>query len=81
MILVAYSNSSKTDWILALSGSRKLEFTTKGMNPFFLTEKEIARMLNHAAEVQQYADQVTEIYFFGAGCSGPDKHELVSNGL
>lgn len=27
------------------------------------------------------ADSIKEVYFFGSGCSSPDKHEIVSNGL
>lgn len=81
MILVADSGSSNTDWILSLSDSHRLEFSTKGINPFFLSEKEITKLLYHTTEIQPYTERVKEIYFFGAGCSSPDKHELVSNGL
>ncbi|MXV13942.1 N-acetylglucosamine kinase [Hufsiella ginkgonis] len=81
MILVADSGSSKTDWILSLPGSEKLTFHSSGINPFFLTDKDITNMLMHTPEIQPYVDQVEEIYFFGAGCSSPDKHEVVSNGL
>ena len=28
-----------------------------------------------------YGASITEIYFFGAGCSSPDRHEIVSNAL
>lgn len=81
MILVADSGSSKTDWILAVSPEENLEFSTQGINPYLIGDKEIVRILAQAEEIKPYHDRVSEIYFFGAGASGPDKHEIVSNGL
>lgn len=81
MILVADSGSSKTDWILSLPDNKKLTFRTAGINPFFWPEKEIVNLLNTVPEVQTYYRDVTEIYFFGAGCSSPDRREIVSNAL
>ena len=28
-----------------------------------------------------HGDDITEIYFFGAGCSSPDRHEIITNAL
>lgn len=81
MILVADSGSSKTDWILALDAKNTIEFNTKGINPYFTNEKEISRLIANEPTVKSYADQITEVYFFGEGCSNPDKREMVSNGL
>lgn len=83
MILVADSGSSKTDWISSLSTStdKKLEFTTGGMNPFFVTEKEIIKTLQNTTGVQGLAKDIDEVYFFGAGCSSPDRREVISNAL
>ncbi|PJJ80163.1 N-acetylglucosamine kinase [Mucilaginibacter auburnensis] len=82
MILVADSGSSKTDWLLTQPDGDPIEFRTPGLNPYFLTEKEIVKILqDRGADMLAYAAKVTEIYFFGAGCSGPDRHEIVSNAL
>ncbi|RYZ92686.1 MAG: N-acetylglucosamine kinase, partial [Sphingobacteriaceae bacterium] len=82
MILVADSGSSKTDWLLAVPQQPPVAFATDGLNPYFLTEKEIVKIIqSQAKDLLVYADQVTEIYFFGAGCSSPDRHEIVSNAL
>lgn len=81
MILVADSGSSKTDWISSLPADDKLEFTTGGMNPFFLSEKDIVKILQNHTGVQKIAKDIHEIYFFGSGCSSPDRRELVSNAL
>ena len=81
MLLVADSGSTKADWILTRSDNQTLHFRTKGINPFFLSEKDIAQIFQNASEIQEYTDQVKEIYFFGAGCSSPDRREIISNAL
>ena len=82
MILVADSGSSKTDWLLALPNQEYKKFRTNGLNPYFLTEKEIVKILQEqAADLLQQSTAVSEIYFFGAGCSSPDRREIVSNAL
>lgn len=81
MLLVADGGSSKTDWILQLNDQTTEKHTTGGVNPFFWSEKEIIRSLNNFKPFNIIADQVTEIYFYGAGCTSPDRRELVSNAL
>ncbi|MGV3510138.1 MAG: N-acetylglucosamine kinase [Sphingobacteriaceae bacterium] len=81
MILVADSGSSKADWTITLSETERKSFRTKGINPFFVNEKEICKLLSGYDEIQQYNSKIKEVHFFGAGCSSPDKREIVSNGL
>ena len=81
MILVADSGSSKTDWIITTNNTESIKFSTKGINPFFINEREIARIFSQDQEIKKYAEQAKEVYFFGEGCSNPDKREMVSNGL
>ena len=81
MILVADSGSSKADWIIIKSDTERIEFSTKGINPFFVNEKEICKHLSGYSEVQEYNSKIKEVHYFGAGCSSPDKREIVSNGL
>lgn len=82
MILVADSGSSKTDWLLHVPNEQPKEFATPGLNPYFLSEKEMIKILqDKAKDLVVLGEQVTEIYFFGAGCSSPDRHEIVSNAL
>ncbi|QQL49531.1 N-acetylglucosamine kinase [Mucilaginibacter ginkgonis] len=82
MILVADSGSSKTDWLLAVPGQEPLKFRSKGLNPYFHNEKQIVKILqDQAADLIAHSNEITEIYFFGAGCSSPDRHEIISNAL
>lgn len=82
MILVADSGSTKTDWLLKQPDREARAFRTTGLNPYFLTDKEIVRIMqDQAPELVAYGAEVKEIYFFGAGSSSPDRHEIVSNAL
>lgn len=81
MILVADSGSTKTDWILVTPGEPNLEYRTAGINPFFLSDKEMLKLIGKQENLMAQAENVNEVYFFGAGCSSPDKREAVSNVL
>jgi glucosamine kinase len=82
MIIVADSGSSKTDWLIESPGSEPEEFRTAGLNPYFLSEKEIVKIIqSQGSEIVKKSPQITEVYFFGAGCSSPDRREIVSNAL
>ncbi len=82
MILVADSGSSKTDWVLASNKQPPVKFSTGGLNPFFLNEKEMIKIIQDQAPVMvNHFPLIQEIYFFGAGCSNPDRREVVSNAL
>jgi glucosamine kinase len=82
MILVADSGSSKTDWLLNREGGNIKQYHSAGLNPYFLSEKEILKILQEQlSEMITFAADIKEIYFFGAGCSSPDRHEIVSNAL
>ncbi len=81
MILVADSGSSRSDWRLSVPEDKPLSFTTKGLNPFFVSEKEIERVVHDVEEIMPYVPGISEVYFFGSGCSSPDRREMVSNAL
>ena len=72
MILIADGGSTKVDWI-ALDKNKKEVFKTrtKGLNPAILTSDVIFDRVNHNFELTRYKNKVTEIYFYGAGCSTP----------
>ncbi len=80
MILVADSGSTKTDW-MGYSPNEPIRFNTQGINPYFLNAQDIAKLFSKKKDLGFNPEDVKEIYFFGAGCSSPDKHEVISNGL
>lgn len=80
MILVADSGSTKTDW-MGYSVDKTIRFSTQGINPYFLNAQDIFKIFTKMKDLEDIASKVKEIYFYGSGCSSPDKHEVISNGL
>lgn len=67
MILTADSGSTKTAWILT-DGSDSRGFTTSGLNPYHTPPDAIRETL--AKELLPHTGtDVSEIYFYGAGCT------------
>lgn len=81
MILIADSGSTKTQWALVKDGSVVKELFTKGINPFYQTEEEIRLELSTVLMPQVASEQIQAIYFYGAGCSFPEKKRIVQNAL
>lgn len=70
MILIAESGSTKCDWVLLESSSKEPKrIRTKGLNPAILGKKEIKKIITDQKEFTEFKDQITSIYFFGAGCN------------
>ena len=77
MILIADSGSTKTQWSVLEKGKVLRQILTKGINPFFQTEKEISLelQLHLLPELKEF--KIDHIYFYGAGCSFPEKKLIV----
>jgi N-acetylglucosamine kinase-like BadF-type ATPase len=78
MVLIADSGSTKTHWSV-LSGTDVLkEVFTKGINPFYQSEAEICHEieLNLMPELKDF--HIDGVFFYGAGCSFPEKKLMVS---
>ena len=73
MMLVADSGSTKTDWVAATLGGEWQRFHTPGFNPFFHDYEFVTNALKSDAGLSAIADQITRIFFFGSGCSSPDR--------
>ncbi len=72
MILIAESGSTKCDWVLLESASKEPKrIRTKGLNPAILKKKELKKIITDQKELTDFRDQITSIYFFGAGCNTP----------
>jgi glucosamine kinase len=81
MILIAESGSTKTDWSLLGSDSVLARFHTTGLNPFFTQEPDVTEAL--AAQFPQNMNPISvqRVQFFGAGCSSPDRNQIIHNGI
>lgn len=82
MILVAESGSSKTDWCL-LDGNREVKrISTIGLNPYFVSADFISDILKKSiVPLLDEFNPVTQVYFYGAGCSTDKMCEIVRQGL
>ena len=69
MILISDGGSTKADWIcLDKSGNQVFKTRTNGLNPEILnTEALLARIYDNK-EILSCKNEVTEVYFYGAGC-------------
>lgn len=82
-VIIADSGSTKTDWIL-LEGSRIVkEIKTIGFNPYFQTKDQISlEILNHLKpHLHDYLHQVSEIHYYGTGCSTVENCKLIEESL
>ena len=78
MILIADSGSTKTDWALVENGKAVKELRTKGMNPFQMSEEEIAEEVRTSLIEQMQTNEVDEVHFYGAGCTKECEGVLLS---
>lgn len=81
MICVADSGSTKTDWVVVDPESgAQAEITTIGFNPFFINPAEIGQALQ-AAFGPAHQKNITRVHFYGAGCSSPERNNIISTGI
>ena len=85
MILIADSGSTKTDWrfVDEENGAVLFEIKSIGFNPYFhSTQFILSTLIKTFSDVYNSVSQtVTEIHYYGAGCSSEDKNLIVRNAL
>lgn len=79
MIVIADSGSTKTAWIVK-DGERFMSFNSIGLNPFFVNSQKVANVVAETFK-DISVQQVEKIFFYGAGCSSPNRCSIISNGL
>lgn len=82
MILIVDSGSTKSDWILVEQNGNFVDsYKTIGFNPFFHSSNFIANEIEKNKHLMGIAEQVTRIYYYGAGCSSDHFKTIVAQGL
>jgi glucosamine kinase len=81
MILIADSGSTKTDWRLIDRTGQQHQFLTDGINPYYETEAVVARLLTDQLRPHLPPGPITAVWFYGAGCTGPEPEALLENAL
>lgn len=82
-ILIADSGSTKTDWVLLDKNNVISQFQTIGFNPYFQSSNDICSEIQHnfLPHIATQLDKIESIAYYGAGCSTPDKIQVVKQGL
>ena len=81
MRLIADAGGSKTDWRLLGEFNIIHQAKTDGLNPYFLSEAEIEGILRSDPLQMFPAEEIEEIVFYGAGCSGERQITRMENVL
>lgn len=80
MIIIVESGSTKSDWVL-LDGAKQSTFKTIGLNPYFHTEMEVESAILENKELAAQKENITQIMFYGAGCSAPHLNDIIRRGI
>jgi len=81
MILIADSGSTKCDWAECSSAGKIVKIhQTVGFNPKYTTDKSLLIDLKNSSLVS-IKDEVSEIHFYGAGCSSKKRNEDLENSM
>ncbi|WP_448699874.1 N-acetylglucosamine kinase [Mucilaginibacter sp. AW1-3] len=81
MIIIADGGSTKTNWCLITDEGKKVYFNTEGYNPYFSSKEYITQSLNESLPTDLEIDKVTEVNYYGAGCSVEDKKKIVQEAM
>ena len=81
MILIADSGSTKCAWAECSSVGEIVKIhQTVGFNPKYTTDKSLLIELENSSLVS-IKDEVSEIHFYGAGCSSKKRNEALENSM
>ena len=79
--LIAESSTTRTEWALIDSGEVLAHAFTSGLNPFFMTRREISHSIRLELPPEFFKLRWSHLYFYGAGCSGPEKNKIIESSL
>ncbi|UOR03508.1 N-acetylglucosamine kinase [Hymenobacter aerilatus] len=78
MIIIADGGSTKTNWCLIDNAGTRIYFNTEGYNPYFINTQGIIESLEKSLPDNLDLPAISEVYYYGAGCSTPEKVETVA---
>lgn len=81
MILIAESGSFKTHWRILKNNKETVEFNTLGLNPFFTGQAEISEQLINHFPPEINKNEISRVYFYGAGCGSSEKGQIIIEAL
>ncbi|MBQ6079413.1 MAG: hypothetical protein IJK93_03950 [Muribaculaceae bacterium] len=81
MTLIAESSTTRTEWSLVGGGEVLEHAFTSGLNPFFMSRREISHSIRLELPSAFFKRRWNHVYFYGAGCSGPEKNKIIEGSL
>ncbi|MBE9490770.1 MAG: N-acetylglucosamine kinase [Bacteroidetes bacterium] len=83
MIFIVDSGSTKCDWLAIDSKGKQLleKQRTKGLNPAILSAKKLYSTIEKNDILKQHSNEVTHVFFYGAGCGTEKPNLLLANVL
>jgi len=81
MILIADSGSTKTDWCFCNSNNATTQIKTVGFNPNYYPLSILETLANQAIPTNIENTDISEVFFYGSGCSGKTNIKNVENEL
>jgi len=81
MIIIADGGSTKTNWCLVTEEGKKVYFNTEGYNPYFSSTEYIIQSLKENLPTDLEKDVITEVNYYGAGCSTPEMRKIVEDAM
>jgi N-acetylglucosamine kinase-like BadF-type ATPase len=81
MKLIAYTGSSDTIWSISEDVKLIRQIITPGINPFYQSTGEIQELMLSTLLPHLESLSVKELFFYGAGCSFPEKIATVEDAL
>lgn len=82
MIIIVESGSTKADWILLdAQGQEVNRWSIMGFNPYFHSAQIVEQELSAHPEIPGIAAHVSQVWFYGAGCSSNALNAIIKAGL
>ncbi|MGY6561737.1 MAG: hypothetical protein ACXITV_06490 [Luteibaculaceae bacterium] len=81
MIIVADSGSTKTDWRIIDHNKKVSRKQTIGLNPYIVAEGRVEQEVKAHLLKTITPEWISDIYFYGAGCSTDEKKNQIKNEL
>ena len=81
MIIIADSSSTRTEWTLLDGDVIVAHALTQGLNPFYLSRREISHIIRLGLPDVFFKRRWEQIFFYGAGCANPERNKIVELSL
>ena len=76
MILIADGGSTKTDWALVEGCEVVSLFSSRGMNPYNVSDAAMKREIEEKILPNINPDEVEAVYIYASGCSAQVKQQV-----